>query len=149
MHAHIIYITHTCTIRLHSHSHSHPHPLQVPYRRLVVEILNEIFGRGKKQSVWWKDTLPPLLEKQFNVTKNLGVRSYLFVFFCCVYLGLKGRDLIGILIFLKLFLTSDWRTLLFFQSDDALVSQFVLLKRIIQLTGLYDSFFNQSPFIQR
>lgn len=38
-------------------------------------------------------------------------------------------------IFTILSLCLDWRTLLFFQNDNGLVGQYVLLNRIIQLTG--------------
>ena len=53
-------------------------PLEVPYRKVVVDYLNHVFGRGKSQDRWWQEQLPPLLEKFFNV--KLGSRFFLVRF---------------------------------------------------------------------
>jgi hypothetical protein len=38
---------------------------QVPYRKIVIEFLNAIFGGGQETHTWWTDELPPLLRKYF------------------------------------------------------------------------------------
>ena len=42
-------------------------PLEVPYRKLVIEFLNVVFGSGQDTHQWWNTTLPPLLKVFFNI----------------------------------------------------------------------------------
>ena len=40
---------------------------QIPYRQLVVDFINLVFGTSREQEQWWADTLPPLLVHSFNI----------------------------------------------------------------------------------
>ena len=40
-------------------------PSQVPYRKVVIEYLNVVFGSGQDAHVWWRTRLPPLLKTFF------------------------------------------------------------------------------------
>jgi hypothetical protein len=41
--------------------------LKVPYRKIVIEFLNTIFGSDQGAHHWWRMLLPYLLERDFSI----------------------------------------------------------------------------------